>query len=205
MTLLDLFCGGGGASKGYYDAGFTKVIGVDISPQPNYPFKFYQMNAMRIKPRHLDRIDLVHASPPCQGYAWCAKQWDTSSNTPQYIAELREILESWKLPYVIENVLGAPLYSPIMLCGEMFKLKVIRHRLFETNWGLKKVKHKRHKGKVSDGYYVTVAGHGGNGSGKFSDWCDAMGIHWMTRKELTESIPPKYTEYIGRKFLASMK
>ena len=142
MRLLDLFCGAGGAALGYQMAGFDDITGVDINPQPRYPFKFIQADAMEFD---LDGYDLIHASPPCQGYSVTKNIWINNKHL-MLIEDIRKRLYNHK--YVIENVLGAPLNNPITLCGEMFKLRVIRHRLFETNWYCKQPKHQPHKGTV---------------------------------------------------------
>ena len=128
--LLDLFCGAGGCSVGYYRAGF-EVVGVDIVPQPNYPFEFYQADALGFD---FDPgwFHAVHASPPCQAYS--SLRGFTTTEYPQLIEYVRELLIQTGLPYVIENVVGAPLINPIRLCGSSFGLKVWRHRLFETSF-----------------------------------------------------------------------
>ena len=210
--LLDLFCGAGGAAMGYNRAGFD-VVGVDINPQPNYPFEFHQADALGGVLRNLGRrhwltgFDAIHASPPCQAYSWSAKRW-TAIERDDLVAPTRDLLRAIGLPYVIENVVGAPLDSPIRLCGEMFGLEVIRHRLFESNVPMVEPSHPKHRGTVQDGTYVTVAGHGGDnikGRGGRAAKQKAMGIDWMTDVELNESIPPAYTEWIGRRLLAALE
>lgn len=209
--LLDLFCGAGGAAMGYHRAGF-EVVGVDINPQPHYPFEFHQMDALLLLdamagyPHVLGFIDAIHASPPCQAYSWSAKRW----NKPRadLVDATRARLEQTVFPWVIENVPGAPLRNPLLLCGQMFGLGVIRHRLFETNWPLLMAPgHPRHVGVVKSGKAVTVAGHGGDnakGHGGRAQKRAAMGIDWMSDVELNEAIPPAYTEWIGRQLLAHM-
>jgi DNA (cytosine-5)-methyltransferase 1 len=203
--LLDLFCGAGGASVGYHKAGFD-VWGVDVNPQPNYPFPFCQADALTFP---LDGFDVVHASPPCQAYSTTRTMH--SNKHPELIEAIRNRLLSSGLLYVIENVPGAPLSNPIILCGEMFGLRVIRHRLFECSLSVSQPKHLTHRkegrygydhGKWNrDGYYLGVYGHGG-GKGTTSQWGNAMGIgHHMTRLEMAQAIPPAYTEYIGRQML----
>ena len=131
--LLDLFCCAGGAAKGYNQAGFD-IVGVDITPQPNYPFPFVQADALQLDPKFLLSFDAVHASPPCQSYSVLAKRTGNGSSWPRLIEPVREMLVQSGLPYVIENVVGAPLLNPIQLCGTMFPgLRVLRHRLFEVN------------------------------------------------------------------------
>jgi DNA (cytosine-5)-methyltransferase 1 len=210
--LLDLFCGAGGCSEGYRRAGFS-VFGVDINPQKNYPYPFAQADALEYLREHGHEFDAIHASPPCQAYSDLQKQ-----NKREYvdlIAPTRDLLQESGWPYVIENVEGAPLRSPVVLCGTMFPgLRVLRHRLFETNWPLVPVdvsgcarhplvfthdKRKAHYGKLDqDTSFVQVTG-GGNCT--IANKADAMGIDWMTGRELNEAIPPAYTEYIGRQLI----
>ena len=195
---------------GYHRAGF-EVVGVDINPQPHYPFEFHQADAMDYLlcngPEPLIwEFQAIHASPPCQAYSWSAKRWDVER--ADLVAPTRELLESTGLPYVIENVVGAPLRDPIRLCGEMFGLEVIRHRLFESNVAMVEPRHPKHRGTVQDGTYVTVAGHGGDnikGRGGRAAKQRAMGIDWMTDTELNQAIPPDYTEWVGRRLLANLE
>lgn len=199
MKLLDLFCGAGGAARGYELAGFDKIIGIDIQDQPNYPYKCIVYNAMDyIYECNLNSFDLVHASPPCQGYSWSSKR--LGRNYPKLINELREILIDRDIPYVIENVLGSTLINPIILEGNMFDLPLKRRRLFECNFDVHQPKIIPQDKKI----FVTVAGNGGNAlSYSLNHYRLAMGIWWMNKKEITQAIPPKYTEYIGKEFLYS--
>jgi DNA (cytosine-5)-methyltransferase 1 len=208
LRLLDLFCCAGGASYGYYRAGF-EIVGVDISPQPNYPFKFVQADAFALDLEFLSSFDVIHASPPCQSYSDLARRNRNGHMWPRLVEPVRELLQASGLPYVIENVEGAPLLDPVVLCGTMFpKLRVIRHRLFESNIPLSAPKHQRHplvfthdKRKLHYGTldqntsFVQVTG-GGNCS--VANAKDAMGIDWMTKAELNESIPPAYSNHLGR-------
>ena len=197
--LLDLFCGAGGASMGYYRAGF-EVEGVDIKPQPHYPFKFYQADALSFL---LEGYDVYHASPLCWRYQHLLR-W-RHPDAPNQIPAIRERLLTTGKPYIIENVVGAPLLNPIRLCGVMFKLGVIRHRLFESNIGITEPVHISHNGSPRTGKYVTVAGHGGDSRDcTLKTWQEAMGIDWMTKYELTQAIPPAYCEFIGRYLLQSI-
>ena len=209
MKILDLYCGAGGGAMGLHRAGFG-VVGIDIKPQPNYPFEFIQADALEFD---LEGYDAYWATPPCQAYSFAARRWRNSGiEYPDLIKRTRDKLLRTNKPFVIENVVGAPIRKDLLLCGEMFGLKVIRHRIFEFR-GLKvpQPKHKKHKGLVRDGYYVTVAGQGGNdskhnycklrgleGKTKLEVWQHAMDIDWMTKKELTQAIPPAYSEYIGK-------
>jgi DNA (cytosine-5)-methyltransferase 1 len=219
VRLLDLFCGAGGAAMGYHRAGFD-VVGVDNRPQPNYPFRFWQADALRFLdcdwpkdgPRHFDAI---HASPPCQAHS-NLKAVTRHIDHPDLVEPTRKLLKATGLPYVIENVEGAPLHSPIMLCGSMFDpaLDVRRHRLFEANWPLEAHHWPcRHDllmprfdvyehGKWRKSSTVPVYGSGG---GKSKDhWADAMGIDWMTHDEMAQAIPPAYTEFIGEQLVAHL-
>ena len=209
MRLLDLFCGAGGASMGYHRAGF-EVVGVDIRPQRNYPFTFVQADALEFP---LDGFDAIHASPPCQRFSDLAKRNGNGADWPDYIAPIRGRLIEWGGPWVIENVEGAPLINPIVLCGTMFPgLRVIRHRLFESNMEITVPPHPRHplvfthdKRKAHYGRldqntsFVQVTG-GGNCT--VANARAAMGIPWMTKDEINEAIPPAYTEFIGAQLRA---
>lgn len=201
--LLDLYCGGGGASKGYMDAGFT-VVGIDIRPQPNYPgSQFIQMNALDCDYEFLDQFDVIHASPPCQQYSRAsAIARSRGISYPDLVHPTRTMLVASGKPYVMENVVESPVYKNICLDGTMFDLKVIRRRAFETNvLGIPVYpRPSKIEGQVIDGDYVTVAG-GGHGIKIKSAWAEAMGIDWMTKNQLKESIPPAYTRWIGEQLL----
>lgn len=202
--LYDLFCCAGGAAMGYHNAGF-EVIGIDINPQPHYPFAFIQKDVMTMQPWSLRGADAIHASPPCQRYSNAQKI--RSNDHPDLVAPVRALLIASGLPYVIENVLGAPLIDPITLCGESFGLGVYRHRLFESNVPIvgKPCRHDRPitkmGRKVRPGEMMHVVG---NFSGA-EDGRKAMGIPWMTRDELREAIPPAFTEYIGTQLLTALE
>ena len=210
--MLDLFCGGGGAAVGYHRAGFD-VVGVDIKKQPHYPFEFFQADAVHFLESAIAndvRFDAIHASPPCQHHSALAAGTNGNRHDyPELIERSRERMLQAGVPYVIENVVGAPLRQPVRLCGEMFGLQVIRHRLFETNWPLQVPPHPPHRGRVArcrhgewfDGPYYAVYGTGG-GKGTAKQWQEAMGIDWLPYKyELAEAIPPAYTEHIGVQML----
>jgi DNA (cytosine-5)-methyltransferase 1 len=206
MIALDLFCGAGGISRGLENAGFTEIIGVDINLQPNYPYDFICEDAVEFMSYGLDYWDAIFASPPCQAYSWSsACRRNDGYEYPDLIEVTRDYLEKSGKPYIIENVVGAPLNNPVVLCGTMFPgLKVFRHRLFESNIPLKvemKCSHEGHKAKerrADNGDFFTVAGHW---CGTLMEWSDAMGIDWMTRKEIVEAIPPAYSEYLGRQVI----
>lgn len=195
--LLDLFCKAGGCSMGYHLAGF-EVTGVDIEPQPNYPFRFIQANALMFD---LSGYDVIHASPPCQLYSR-TNNFRKNDTWPDLIAPIRERLINWGGIYIIENVQQAPMPMYLMLCGTMFpELRVLRHRQFESNVLLfapgscnhRNIRIKR-KGIVTENDYLEVAG---NSLGSTEMSGRAMGINWMNRKELNQAIPPAYTRYIG--------
>ena len=212
LRLLDLFCCAGGAAAGYAEAGFD-VVGVDIKPQPRYPFPFIQADALALDPSFIKTFDAVHASPPCQSYSDLAKRNGNAAAWPRLVEPVRKMLKSSGLPYIIENVEGAPLVDAVVLCGTMFKgLRVLRHRLFEANFLIMTPPHGRHpichtfdKRKAQYGKtdemrdFVSVNG-GGNCSVAAAS--DAMEIDWMTKNELNEAIPPVYTRFIGEQLLA---
>lgn len=222
--LLDLFCGAGGASKGYWLAGWD-VVGVDIKPQPNYPFEFWQADALSVLEDggywmsdgsawrfYVQDFDAIHASPPCQAFTAYRRTGNVGEH-PDLIAPTRELLNATGLPWVIENVAGAPLHDPLMLCGSMFDLDVQRHRFFESNIPLKPPAWPcRHLIWAPDRY---PGGRSKERTGssrglvracvEIGSWDipldvqqQAMGgVDWMTLEELSQSIPPAYTEHIG--------
>lgn len=245
--LLDLFCGAGGASMGYQRAGW-EVFGVDLNPMPHYPLPFKQGDALAVlrrllaggsehfEWRHsggyfghllgLQHFDAIHASPPCQAYS--VTKYSHTIEYPELIEPVRVLLIETGLPYVIENVVGAPLTHPITLCGSMFDLtahdpatdltlELRRHRLFESNVAISAPSGCRHVHQVGGVY-------GGGSSTRSKDRADwpkgkpgrggytphaavryeLMGIDWMNRDELSESIPPAYTEHIGAQLLAGL-
>ena len=218
--LLDLFCGAGGAAMGYHRAGF-EVVGVDIKPQPRYPFEFVQADVLDIFSggRRLlvfpSFIDAIHASPPCQAYAGLSNK---DGRHPELIEPVRELLQATGLPYVIENIEGAPLENWVRLCGSQFGLGVRRHRLFETNFPVM-VSSCWHDGQGEiRGYYgrnygpnlvskdaIQRRGRKPLYRGTVEQGVDDMGIDWMIWDELRESIPPAYTEFIGTQLMAHLK
>jgi DNA (cytosine-5)-methyltransferase 1 len=222
--LLDLFCGAGGAAMGYHRAGF-EVVGVDIKPQPRYPFEFHQADAMTYP---LEGFDAIHASPPCQAFS-AMKTMPNAKEHFDLLTPTRERLKAWGGPYAIENVEGAPMFNYITLCGTSFGLGVAeagaelrRHRRFEMNPEPElMVPPCAHGGRVIGVYgghgrdrrrirpaTVGVYGSAGgmsvrDGTQQFSteERREAMGIDWMTGAELSQAIPPAYTEFIGRQLI----
>ena len=217
--LLDLYCCAGGAAKGYHDAGF-EIIGVDIVDRPNYPYEFIKADALEVlkNVEFLKQFDAIHASPPCQCYS---KLKYLSGNVEKWedehvdlVAPTRELLIKTGRPYVIENVEGSPLINPIKLCGSQFEnMYTQRPRLFESNIYLRKhdapvIRHKTLKlgyGPAEDGY-ITVAGtrppKGMNEVQTKLYYGFALGgIDWMSLEELTQAIPPCYTEFIGKQII----
>ena len=210
--LLDLFCCAGGAGLGYSRAGF-EVVGVDVKSQPRYPFPFIKADALTLDPKFIASFDAVHASPPCQSYSDLAKRNGNADAWPRLVEPVRGMLVRSGRPYIIENVEGAPLRNPVILCGTMFRgLRVLRHRLFEVNFPVLAPPHgihpkchtmdkrKSHYGKTNDMRdFVSVNG-GGNCSVAAAR--DAMGIDWMSKNELNEAVPPIYTQFIGEQLMA---
>jgi DNA (cytosine-5)-methyltransferase 1 len=201
-VALDLCCKAGGAGMGYWLAGYD-VVGVDIEPQKGYPFRFIQADALTFP---LSGFDLIHASPICKDYSATAVLNEVSH--PRQIEAFRDRLVSSGIPYVIENVPGAPLHSPIVLCGAMFPgLRVYRHRLFEAPFPIPAPPEPEHRwplakmGRpVRPGEFMQPVGH-------FSDVAAAraaMQIPWMVRDELAQAIPPAYTLHVARAALAAL-
>lgn len=214
--LLDLFCKAGGAGQGYVDAGF-EVVGVDIEPQKRYKAgEFVCMDAFEYLEKHGSDFDIIHASPPCQIFSQIQSirgDRDTyKSKRVDLLTPMRVELIKLGKPYIIENVMGAKkvMKNPLMLCGTMFGLQVLRHRLFESNLPLHVWKLCKHNGTVANGEYMGVYGKGGKlwrnreaqerqlSSTSVADWRTAMGIDWMMRYEITQAIPPAYTKYLGK-------
>lgn len=210
--LLDLFCKAGGASTGYHLAGFD-VVGVDIEPQPNYPFEFVQHDALALDPDFIAGFDAVSASPPCQAYTGMQRINTRSPKRdhPRLIEPVRAMLKASGVFYVMENVPGAPLIDPHILCDSSFGLGVRRHRLFETNFWMMKVAC-RHREMPRP---IAVYGDHPQGKGdrslrinrarNLAEGQEAMGIDWMNWRELTQAIPPAYTQFIGAQLLAHLQ
>lgn len=206
--LLDLFCGAGGAAMGYHRAGFD-VVGVDVRPMPHYPFEFHQADALTFP---LDGFDAVHASPPCQPFtAYRRRGAGVGARYPDIIGPTRDWLDASGLPYVIENVYGAPLDRQVtMLCGSGFGLDVRRHRYFEATFpilgvgcvhGWQQPRFAQATNRTNRRRTVEV----GVWRIPLKVQQQAMGIDWMTLEELSEAIPPAYTEHVGAFLLDHLK
>lgn len=196
LRLLDVCCGAGGLSMGYYLAGFD-VVGVDIRPQPNYPFPFVQADGIEYTAAHGHTFDLVHGSWPCERYCKVTKWRGNPDDHPDLIGPGREVMQATGRPWVIENVPEASwaglLRPDYLLCGSQFGLSVRRHRVFETSWGgggdlVAPCWHRKdmlafeHKGERA--------------------YADAMGCTWMTNLEARKAVPPAYSQWITTQFLA---
>lgn len=220
--LLDLFCCAGGAAMGYHRAGF-EVVGVDLDTQPRYPFEFHQADAIAYVREHVHEFDVIHASPPCQAFS--RTKTLHSNEHPDLVAITREALIATGKPYVIENVVGAPLRDPLTLCGTEFNLtapdvdgvplKVLRHRLFESNVALRGNGGCRHDPTVLT---ASIYGAGGGwtpghrdsptrrgGYVPHTDVCRALlGVDWTTKHELSQVVPPAFTEHLGRQLIGAV-
>jgi len=204
-VLLDLFCGAGGAGMGYSYAGFD-VIGVDIKPQPKYPFPFIQADAMDILDDVLRdsyrQVAAIHASPPCQHYSGLSNCVPgTKAKYPDLVGPVRALLKASGLPWVIENVPFSPLIDPVILCGTSFGMKIRRHRLFESPVPIEPLAC-AHNGYVMNPYAASGRQRmrdWGIPQGQLNaTWRREMGVGWMSGHEGSEAIPPAYTEYVGK-------
>jgi DNA (cytosine-5)-methyltransferase 1 len=194
---------------GYYRAGFTDIVGVDIEPQPRYPFEFIQADALEYLEEHGSEFGFVHASPPCQRWTVAQNAAKNADAHPDLITPTRRLLLKLDCRYVIENVVGAPLIEPARLCGLSFGIKVRRHRLFESNFLIMSppCQCKNQDYYVIFGHEVRNRIHG-KASGrknKIAEGRKAMDIDWMTRGELSQAIPPAYTEWIGKRLLGILE
>jgi C-5 cytosine-specific DNA methylase len=211
LRVLDLFCGAGGAAMGYHRAGF-EVVGVDINPQPHYPFEFHEGDALAFDAAGFDAI---HASPPCQAYTRKAAEWGRKRTHwiehPDLLEPTRQKLITSGLPYVIENVVGAPMRADVTLCGTMFGLPIIKHRQFETSFPIFAMLPSCNHANVYNPW---------SGKGRSADKLRAaMDTPWIpmsggaSRKagvtgDLFNAIPPAFTHWIGERlqgFILSQK
>lgn len=221
--LLDLFCGAGGCAVGYHRAGFD-VVGVDIALQPRYPFAFIHDDAVTVldwliagalpeipQAPSLASFDAIHASPPCQRWTRAQNASKNSDAHPDLVTPIRELLKDIGLPYVIENVQGAPLDHPAAVCmshllkHDGFELR--RHRYFETSFPMMSL-------GCGCGSYpaAPVFGHSAGRDWRrrhgrdfgAADKAAIMGIDWMNRNEVAEAVPPAFTEFIGGYLMAEI-
>lgn len=210
FRILDAFCGIGGATRGYQDAGFF-VIGVDHKPKPDYcGDEFIQADALTWMRKNRRKFDAVHASPPCQNWSLLTmgnRARGLYDNHQDMIIPTRRMLMRTEKPWVMENVPQAPMRADLELCGLMFDLKVFRHRVFELHgFTVDQPEHPSHDGHrvkawrhgaLRDGDMMGVYGSGGM-KGSLPQWQEAMGIDWTRSwNGLSEAIPPRYTELIG--------
>jgi DNA (cytosine-5)-methyltransferase 1 len=212
--LLDLFCGAGGAAVGYHRAGFD-VVGVDNRRQPHYPYEFHEGDALEALAQYGWIFDAVHASPPCQSYS--ATRTLHTAHYPDLVDRTRERLEAAGVTWVIENVQGAPLRNAVTLCGSSFGLGVRRHRLFETSWPIALAPPCAHYlqpepldvtgtgGPRLDGQRADTLGGIHRKPRNLTEARAAMRIGWMSRVELSEAVPPQYTEWLGGELLTELE
>jgi DNA (cytosine-5)-methyltransferase 1 len=224
VRLLDLFCGAGGAAMGYHRAGFDEIVGVDINPQPHYPFEFVQADALGFLvdwlidkdtfPDDVKDFDMIHASPPCQDHSALKTTLKQPHGNGHMLADITECLQKQDAPWVIENVPGAPMRKDLVLCGRQFQLKTFsptlqqdvwlkRHRIFQTNVPVAQPApcNCTRDGHKTIGVYGNGDGGGRGWKDSFADRKAVMQIDWMNRNELSQAVPPAYTEYIGQQFL----
>jgi len=212
MRLLDLYCAAGGAAMGYHRAGFDEVVGVDLNPQPHYPFEFIQADCLALDADFMAGFDAIHASPPCQKHTKKTATWGRKRTHwiehLDLIPETRALLVASGKPYIIENVVGAPLRADVTLCGTMFDLRIIKHRQFEANFPL-----------VAPSAACDHAGvyNPWQGAGRSAEkFRAAQGTPWIPmaggagRKQgvtgdLYNAIPPAYTEFLGRQLLEHIR
>ena len=220
MKILDLFCGAGGAGMGYHRAGF-EVVGVDLAPQPSYPFEFHQADALEYLSAHWSEFDAIHGSPPCQPYSTGvvsrSSKWNHTKgkDEPALIGAVHSLMVETGLPWVIENVMGARQHMPtppFVLCGSMFGRLIPRHRVFSTNVDIEVPEHPNCRGLAKrsaaelgwDYRDMSVTGKGRR-AGTTERWSLLLGIDWpITQHGLAEAIPPAYTEHIGSQLLTHL-
>lgn len=216
--LLDVFCGAGGCSVGYERAGF-EVAGIDIDPHPDYPFAFVQADAMEVLQDRafLSRFEVVHTSPPCPRYSAATNaRPGLAEKHPDLVGPVRDLLRDWGGVYVIENVPGAPLDHPALICGWAMGLRHIRrHRLFESNVFLMS------PGCLCpDGDTISVFGNSGEDRRRstraefgmirkhvpLKEIRELMGVQWMTKRDdISDAIPPSYTQHIGEQLIEAIR
>lgn len=214
MNLLDLFCGAGGAAVGYHRAGFDSIVGIDNRPQPNYPFSFIQADAL-VPPVDLDAFDLIHASPPCQHFTAYRRKRSVGEGIEDryddHLPGTRALLAGY--PHIIENVPGS-VRQDLELCGSMFGLDVRRHRWFEYGGGVPApVLVPPHNHLLPRRFRPSTGRVDLRRTIEIGAWNEplklqkrSMGVDWdLTLRELSEAIPPAFTEYIGLAFLEALR
>jgi DNA (cytosine-5)-methyltransferase 1 len=218
--LLDLFCCAGGAAMGYHRAGFD-VVGVDIAPQPHYPFESHQADALEFISAHGHEFDAIHASPPCQPYSTGvvsrSSKWNHTKGKDEaaLIGATHALLVASGKPWVIENVMGARAHMPspwFALCGAMFDRPIPRHRAFSTSFYVLAPEHPKCRGLALRAAQelgweyrdMSVTGKGRR-AGTSERWAYLLGVDWpMTQHEMAESIPPVYTAHVGAQLMAHL-
>lgn len=225
MRILDLFCGAGGAAMGYHLAfPDAAIVGIDINPQPRYPFTFMQADAMACLNNRpfLRSFDLIHASPPCHDHSNVTgrdRKATGKKGTGWMLAVTADAQRVSGVPWVVENVEAADMprgMDQFRLCGSAFGLDVRRHRRFTSSFvvlepqcqhGWQTPRFRSLDSRRKAGSLATVVGvHGHlNYPGEFSLRCAAMGIDWMTNDELSQAIPPAYTQFIGEQFATTLE
>ena len=214
--LLDLYCGSGGAGAGYEQAGFD-IVGVDLHEQPFHRGAMIRQDVLTLSSRTLRSFDAIHASPPCQAYSQLNRNVHKNTHEhPDLVAATRDLLRESGRPYVIENVPGAPLENPILLCGTMFdEVRVVRHRLFESNVLILVPPHVPHHhlgvksgtaaeydaDNLEEGQYLS---YGSSPDHHPSKYAREMGIDWITGRRAFQCIPPAYTRFIGEQLLRAV-
>lgn len=202
--MADLYCCQGGAAMGYHNAGFD-VVGVDIQPQPRYPFEFVQADALEFLAEHGREFDAIHGSPPCHDHT-PLKSVAGTDGTYDLLAKTLDAFASLRTPWVVENVPASHLKADIVLCGGMFGLRTYRHRKFASNVPLVAPAHPKHvirtatkqrRQRWKEGWHVSVTGDVGTYIGP-----EALGIDWMDGNGLSQAIPPAYTQFIGEQLIA---
>lgn len=209
--LLDLFCGAGGAAMGYHQAGFD-VVGVDINPQPHFPFEFIQADCMTLGLPFLRSFDAIHASPPCQRYSAASNLHGNSAQHPNLLPAIRSDLicvrQMDRTPYVIENVIGAPMRQDLLLCGTMFGLRIIKHRQFEIE-GFDAVAPDAacNHSDVYDPWHGPGRGVAKHRLAQDTPWIPMAGGASRKRGitgDVFNAIPPAYTRFIGEQLIAHL-
>lgn len=203
--VLDLFCGVGGAAMGLHRAWpKAKITGVDLHPQKNYPFNFVQANALELSLEWMREFDFIWASPPCQAYSVASiSQRKNGRAYPDLVTNTRLLLNGSGKLWAMENVPRSPLRADMILCGSQFGLRIVRHRIFELGFScFQLLPPCQHAKDV-----ICVVGHGTTtwarrkNHGKchtVAQMRDAMQIDWMNRDELSQAVPPAYSEFIAR-------